>query len=157
MPGCLQAFFAIPTVLSSEVDYTGRTVNPLTSCSRLLDLPCPYNTSDGFFLGDVLLSRCHGSLHVHREVLILLSFFVVTTPHHRCSVANMARDLLASDGLMPTIWGSRHAAQTALTFIWHVSLQVYRKLVSDVYDLFFVSGSADVVGYEVSPANACGS
>ena len=62
-----------------------------------------------------------------REVRIPLFLFVVTTPHHRCSVANMAWDPLASVGRVPTILGFSSVAQTATL---HVSLQVCRRLVS---------------------------
>ena len=65
-----------------------------------------------------------------REVLILFFWFVVTTPHHRCSAANMAWDPLASVGRMLTVLGFCLAVQTALTLISHVSLQVYRKPIS---------------------------
>ena len=81
----------------------GKNDRPKTSCSRLLDLSCPNNTSSGVLVGDVLLLGCLGSLHALGEVLIFLSLFAVTTPHHRCSVANMAYNPLASDGLMLTM------------------------------------------------------
>ena len=87
-----------------------------------------------------------------REVLILLSFFVVTTSHHRCSVANMVWDPLTSVGRMLTILGFWLAAQTVLTFILHVSLQVHRKAGLDVHDISLSSVIANVLGYEVSPA-----
>ena len=49
---------------------------------------------------------------------------------HRCSVANIAWDPLASVGRMRTTLGFLLAAQTAQTFLSHVSLQVYRNPVS---------------------------
>ena len=52
---------------------------------------------------------------------------------------------------MLTNLGFSLVAQTALTFISHVSLQVYKK---PVHDIALASGSADVLGYEVSLANA---
>ena len=54
---------------------------------------------------------------------------------------------------MLTILGCWLAVKTALTFISHVSLRVYRKLVS-MFTTHHLPGSADVLGYEVSPANA---
>ena len=66
-----------------------------------------------------------------REVLNRLFFsFAVTTPLHRCFAAYLAWERFVYAGLMLTILGVWLAAQTALTFILHVSLQVYRKLVS---------------------------
>ena len=61
-----------------------------------------------FFPGDVFLLRCHGSRITarSRDVLTLLCSFVVTAPHHHCSVANMVWDPLASVGRVLTIWGS---------------------------------------------------
>ena len=58
------------------------------------------------------------------DVLILLFLLVVTTRHHRCSVANMAWDPVASIGRMLTSEGFWVAVKTALEIISHVSLQV---------------------------------
>ena len=57
------------------------------------------------------------------------SFFssVVTTPHHRCLVANMAWDCWVSARRMLTILGFWFVAQTALTSTSHVSLQLLRE------------------------------
>ena len=65
-----------------------------------------------------------------RVVLIVLSLFVVITPHHRCSAANMAWDRLVSVGRLLTISWFWLLAHTAPTFILHVLLQVYRKPTS---------------------------
>ena len=65
-----------------------------------------------------------------REVRTFLLSSDVTAPHHRCSVANMAWDPLASVGRMRTIFGFWLVVQPAPTFISHVPLRVYRKLVS---------------------------
>ena len=78
--------------------------------------------------------------------------FTVTTPHHLCSRANMAWDRLVSVGRMLTIFGFWRAGQTAPTFISHVSKQV-KRAGFDVHDLSLASGSADVLGYEGSPAH----
>ena len=45
-----------------SVGCTRKKERPRTSCSRFLDISCPYNTSNRFFFGDVFLSRRHGSL-----------------------------------------------------------------------------------------------
>ena len=71
-----------------------------TSGSRFFEKSCPYYTSIGFFLGDVFLSRCHGPLTDS------LFSFVVTTPRHHWSVANMEWDPMASVGRMLTMWCS---------------------------------------------------
>ena len=48
-------------------------------------------------------------------------------------------------------------AQTSLTFTSHVSLQVIAGVQKKLVSMFTTSGSADVLGYEVSPANSlCG-
>ena len=75
---------------------------PETSCFRFFDVSCSCNASDGFLLGDVFCQDVRSTAR-SREVLILLFSFVATTQHHRCSVANMARDSLASAGRMLTI------------------------------------------------------
>ena len=62
-----------------------------------------------------------------REVLITLLSFVVTTPHHHCSVANMARDPVDSVGRTLTILVYCLLAHTAPTFILHVLMHMYRK------------------------------
>ena len=89
-----------------------------------------------------------------QECRISLFSYVATNPHHHCSVANMTWDPLASVRRMLTILEFWLVAQTALTFILHVSLKVYRKAGLDVRDTSLASGSADVLGYEVSLANA---
>ena len=63
IPRWLQAFVAQPAAESGLHRKNGR---PETCCSRFFDVSCSYNASDGFFLGDVFLSRCHRSLHAHR-------------------------------------------------------------------------------------------
>ena len=49
--------------LHSPLSSHPKTVNQKTSCSQIIDLSCPCNTSCGFLLGDVFLSRYHGPLH----------------------------------------------------------------------------------------------
>ena len=102
---------------------------PKTSWSRIFDISCSYNTSDGFSwaMFSVKMSRVIARA---RDVVTLLLSFVVTSPLYRCLVANMALDRLASYGCMLTIVGFRLAAQTALTFILHVSLKVHREPAS---------------------------
>ena len=152
IPGWLQeVFFALSAVLVSDVGY----VQPRTSCSRFLNIPCSCNTSLWVLLGRCFSVKMSRTTARSREVLIILSLFVVTTPNHRCSVANVAWHPVASDGLMLTIMGFWLAVRTALTFISHVSLQVYKKAGLDVHHISRASGSADVLGYEVSPVNAC--
>ena len=56
-------FFALPAVIAPEVGCTGKNGQPKTSCSRLFDISRHHNTSNGFLLGVVFLSRCHGPLH----------------------------------------------------------------------------------------------
>ena len=114
----------------------------------VLDVPCSYNASNGFSC-----SRCHGPL-LSLEVLILLFLFVVTTPHHHCSVANMAWDRLVSVGRVLTILGFWLAVKTALTFISHASFDSVKKAGLGVHDISLASGCADVLGYDVSPANS---
>ena len=79
--------------------------------------------------------------------------FVVTTPHHRCSVANMAWDPLASVGRVLTIL--KILARGANCTDVHLARLIagVQKAGLDVDDISLASGSADFIGYEVSPAN----
>ena len=101
-----------------------------TTCSRFLDLSCSYNTPDGSFVSDVLLSRCHGALYAQGSA---------DSPLFICH-----------DHSPPPLLGSKHGmgslgfplvvcrqnfrfclvAHTALTSMLHVSLEVYREPVS---------------------------
>ena len=92
-----------------------------------------------------------------REVLTSLFSFVLTTPLHRCLVASMAWDPLASVGRMLTVLGVL-ARGTACSNV-HLARLVasVQKAGLDVHDISLASGSADVLGCEVSPANTYGS
>ena len=99
---------------------------PLTPDSLIF--PVPTTLSIGlswakFFCQDV---TDHWALAGSTEYPIL---FVVTTLLPRCSVAYMAWDPSASAGRLLTIVGFGLALQTALTFISHVVLWVYRRPV----------------------------
>ena len=87
-------FFAILAFLASEVGNTGKTMNPKKTCSRFFDLSFSYDSS---------IAKMSRTTVRSREVLILLSLLVVTTPHHRCSVADMAWDRSVSVGRMLAI------------------------------------------------------
>ena len=80
-----------------------------------------------------------------REVLILLFEFAVTTPHHRCSVANMSWVRLVSVGFVLTILGvlARGANCTNV----HLSRLIagVKEAGLDAHDIFLASGSADVL------------
>ena len=56
---------------------------------------------------------------------------------------------------MLTIWGLWLAVQTALKVHFARSSAGVQKACLDVHDISLASGSAYVLGYEVSPANAC--
>ena len=60
-------------------------------------MSCPYDTTNGFFLGGLFLSRRDGPLHA-LEVRTPLLSSVEITPHHRCFVGDMAWDLLVPVG-----------------------------------------------------------
>ena len=98
-------------VLASEVGYTGKTID-----QKHLAPDSLYVLSRRHFQL-VFLGRC-SSVKVSRtivpslEVLILIFLLVVTTPHHRCSVANMAWDRLVSVGRMQAMLGIWLATQT---------------------------------------------
>ena len=120
----MRAFFALPAVIASEIGYTRKrsTKNVLLPILRYILFLQHFQC--------VLLRRCF-SVRISRttarsrEVLVVLFLFVVTTPHNRCWVTNVA---------------------------WDPGVQ---KACLDVHDTSLGSGSADVLGYEVSPANAC--
>ena len=67
----------------------------------------------------------------------------------------MARAPVVSDGLVLTFlerfW---LAVKTALTFVSHRGVAGVQKTGLDVHHISLANGSADVLGYEVSPANA---
>ena len=109
-----KAFFALSAVLASEVGHTGRTVQHFRCVS----------------LWRCFTVKTSRTIARSLEVLILLSLSFVTTPHHRRLVVNMARDLVASDGLMLTILGFWLAVKTARTSISHVSLPLCKNPVS---------------------------
>ena len=88
---------------------------PEMSRSLLLDLSCPCNTSVGFLLGDVLLSRCHGRLYARWEVLTLF-FLVLVTTLHRGSTHGMG-SLGFRWSCADHVGGSWLAAKTAPAFI----------------------------------------
>ena len=67
LPQQLQAFFALPAVLASEVGYTGKTINQIRLVPDSLIYPVLRTLPKGFLLGDVLLSRCHGQLCARRK------------------------------------------------------------------------------------------
>ena len=90
---------------------------------------------------------------IEKKKLILLFSSVVTTPRHRCLVANMAWDPLASVGRVLTIVGSARGANCTDVHLARLIAGV-QKAGLDVHDISLASGSADVLGYEVTPANA---
>ena len=78
----------------------------------------------------------------------------VTSPHHRCSVANMAWDPLASVGRMRTIFWILVRGANCTSVHLARSIAGVQKVSLDVHDISRASGSAGVLGYEVSPADA---
>ena len=120
--GCKRSF-ALPAVLASEIGYAGNTIHQkrLAPDSLILLVPTTLPMGFSWAMFFVKMSRTHVRL---RGVLILLFLFGVTTPHQRCSVANMAWDRLVSAGRMLSIFRFWRAGQTASTFISHVYLQV---------------------------------
>ena len=99
--------------------FFGKDDQPKKTCSRFFDLSCSDNIANGFLVGVVLLSRCHGPLCTRGSVLLFL--FAVL---RRCSVADVALGRTVFECRMLTISEYWLAAQTAPTFISHVSLQV---------------------------------
>ena len=72
-------FFALPTVLASEVGYKRKTIEPkrLAADSWM----CHDDTSNGSFLGDVCVAMSQTTAR-SREVVTTLFSCVVTTPLH---------------------------------------------------------------------------
>ena len=85
---------------------------------------------------------------------MLLFSFVVTTQLHRFRVACMARDRLVSVGRTLTIFGFWRGANCPNVHLARLVAGV-QKGGLDVHDISLASGSANVLGYGVSPANAC--
>ena len=94
----------------------GKTINQKRRAPDSFDIPCSYNTLQWVFRG-----RCFSfkMSHALGKCWFPCLCFVVTTPHYRCSVANMAWDLVASDGLVLTISGFWRAERTAPMFMTH--------------------------------------
>ena len=143
--------FSHPKLVTQEKRSTKKRLAP---DSLTLILPCPYNTSMGFSLAMFFVKMSRTTAR-SREVLIVLFSFVVTTPHHRCSVANMAWDPLASVGRMLTI-GLEFWLRGANCTNVHLArlIAVQKAGLRCARHIVLASGSADVLGYEVSPANA---
>ena len=109
----------------------GKNGQPKTSCSRLSDISCPLQHFRRVSLGRCFSVKVSRTTARSREVLMLLFLFVVTTPHHRCSVANMARDLLVSIGRTESQSRcSRHSSLACGTCISPVQIAGVKKPVS---------------------------
>ena len=153
-PGLLQAFFALPAVLASEVGNTERNDRTATFCSRFFEKSCPYNTSDRFSWA---------------------MFFCQDVTDH-CTVEGSADSLpfVCRDNSTPPLLGSKHGLGSAGFHQWYADnfgvlargancthnhlarlIAGAQKAGLDVHDVVHASGSADVLGYEVSPANSC--
>ena len=117
-------FFALPVVLASAVGHAGQTVEQNRFAPDSLKYFILTTFPIGFSWAMFFLSKCHEPLYSRRKCLFSSDHFVVTTPHHRCSVANMTWDRFVSFGDMLTILGFWFAVFTVLTFISHASLQV---------------------------------
>ena len=124
---------------------------PKTSCSQLFDLSIPFQHFQRVSLGrcvSVMMSRTTAR---SREVLIILSLFVVTTPHHRCSDGMGSRGFRWSSAYNLGVVARGENCTLTSTRTSHCkcteSRSGYSRHVS-------VSGSSDVLDYEVSPANS---
>ena len=134
-PGLLQAFFFC-TSRRSRIRSWSHGKNDRPETFILSPQHFQWGFLGGFFCGDVtdhcpLAGSADSPLSVCRDH---------STPP---PAANMAWDPLASVGRMLTNWEG----------VSHVSLQVYSKARLDVHGISLASGSADVFGYEVSPAH----
>ena len=89
-------FFALPAVLASEVGYMEKTIDQKRLAPDSLSVFLSLHASNGSFLGTVFFCQDVTDHCTLTESADSLSLFVVTTPHHRCSVADMAWDPLAS-------------------------------------------------------------
>ena len=97
----MQAFFALPAVLASEVGCKGKTINERRLASDSLICPVPTTLPSGFSCAmfSVKMSRTTAR---SREVLTVVFLWVVTTPHHHCSAAYMAWDRMVCVGRVLT-------------------------------------------------------
>ena len=97
-----------------------------------------YNNSDEFFIGDVFLSRRHGSLHARGK----------------CCVSSFRPPLLGGKHGLTILGFLAHGADCAYVHLARLIAGVQRAGL-DVHDISLASGSPDVFDFEVSPANAC--
>ena len=125
-----KSVFALTAVVASEAGHVVKKINQKRLAPDSLIYPVPTTLPmcvswTMFFCQDVADHlTLTGSADYH------LSLLVVTTPHRRCSVANVAWDLVAFDALMLTIWVVLLCGENCTNVHSHVSLQVCRKLVS---------------------------
>ena len=144
IPGDCWRFFALHAVLASEVGYT----RSKTSRSRFFEITCPYDSSKGFFLGDVSDHCTHARsvdspLFVcrdHSAPRLLGSKHGMGSVGFRWSYADILR-VLARGANCTNVHLARLIASV-------------QKVGLDVHDISLASGSADVLGYEVFLANA---
>ena len=148
----LQAFFARPAVLASEVGtQEGRsTQNVLLRILWCILFPQRFQCVSHERCFSVKRSRISAR---SQGVPIPLFSFVVTRPLHRCSVANRAWDPLASVGRMLTILGADLRRRLRNVHLARLIARL-QKAGLDVRDISPASGSADVLGYQVSLANS---
>ena len=154
--GC-KRFFALPAVLASEVYYTGENDQPKKDLLLIPRFILFLQNLECVFRGRCSFVEMSRTTVRPRGLLILLFLSAVTTPHHRCSVANMAWDRLVSAGRMLTILGFlARGANCTNVHLARLTAGVKRAGV-DVHDTSLASGS-NLLGYEVSPANSycCG-
>ena len=154
IPIWLQAFLCTARFSRMRSWLHRKNDRPKTSCSRFFDISCSYNTSDGFFMGDVFLSRCHGSHARSREVLILLFSFVVTTSTppllgSKLGLGSAGFRWSYADNFGVLARGANCTNVHLARFIAGV-----QKVGFEVHDRSLASGSADNLGYEASLANA---
>ena len=87
-----------------------------------------------------------------REVLILLSVSAAITLQHRCLVANMAWDPVASDGLVRTFLGLACGEDCTNVHLARLIAGIQKSSL-DVHDISRAKDSADVLRYADSRAN----
>ena len=136
IPGWLQAFFfALSSVLASEVGYSGKTISQKRLVLDSLIYPVP-----------TTLVCCCQDVTDNRTSQAVVSLFAVTIPLHRCSEVDKAWDRLVSAGRMPTISGGVLDRGVNCANVHLARLIVGAKRVGlDVHDESLADGTSDVL------------
>ena len=138
------SLFSHPKLVTREKQWSRNDLLPNSELALVLQ------RYQWFFLGRFSSVKMSRTDVLSMEVLILFFSCVVTTPHHRFSVAIMAWNRWSN---ADDFWALARGANTTDVHLARLVASV-KKTGLDVHDIPFASGYTDVLGYEVSPAKS---